>query len=483
MLELRDYQQRIVDEVRDRLKAGVRSVLIQLPTGGGKTALTAKMIGTAARRDYRAWFTVHRRELIRQSTRTFHQVEIPHGVIAAQAPMDIRRRVQIGSIQTLVRRLDRLPPPDLIAWDEAHHLAAGTWAKIYATYPDAIHIGLSATPERLDGAGLAPFFQEMVRGPSVRELIDAGYLSAFRMFSMPSVSMEGVDRQGGDFKRRDMVDRLEKSTIIGDAVSHYVRHAMGRRGIVFEASVERSERAAEAFRAAGVPALHVDGTTDPAVRDRAMADLEAGRLKILTNVDLFGEGVDVPAIEVIHCCRPTDSLALWLQQCGRGLRPSPGKDHCLIFDHAGNLQRHGPPDIEREWTLAGHKDEGRGKGDGPGPRKCPHCFADNAPGALVCLECRRPFPVQAREIEQVEGELQEVEVAAMRRQAAHEQSMAEDYESLVRLGRMRGYRNPEGWAEHVARGRVKALRMKGRGAQADALEAQLPGRYAVRARA
>jgi len=483
VLELRDYQRDIIDAVRERLKAGVRSVLIQLPTGGGKTVLTAKMIGTAAAKGYRAWFTVHRRELIRQSTRTFHQVGIPHGIIAAQAPMDIRRRVQIASIQTLVRRLDRLAPPDLIVWDECHHLAAGTWAKIYATYPDAIHIGLSATPERLDGAGLAPFFQEMVRGPTVRELIDAGYLSEFRMFSMPSVSMEGVHHQGGDFKRKEVMERLEKSTIIGDAVSHYVRHAMGRRGIVFEASVERSERAAEAFRAAGVPAMHVDGNTDPVVRDRAMADLEAGHLKILTNVDLFGEGVDVPAIEVIHCCRPTDSLALWLQQCGRGLRPSPGKDYCLIFDHAGNLQRHGPPDLDREWTLAGHKGDKR-EGDGPGPRQCPACLSTaNPPGALVCLECRKPFPVQSREIEQIDGELQEVEVAAMRRQAAREQSLAEDYESLVRLGRMRGYRNPEGWAEHVCRGRIKSLRMKRRDLEADALEAQLPGRYSVRARA
>lgn len=362
-----------------------------------------------------------------------------------------------------------------------HHLAAGTWAKIYAQYPDAIHIGLSATPERLDGAGLSPFFQEMVHGPSVRELIDAGHLSPFRIFSMPSVSMEGVHHQGGDFKRKEVLDRLEKSTIIGDAVSHYLRHANGRRGIAFECSIERSERLAEQFRAAGVPAMHVDGNTDPGMRDRAMRDLESGHLKILTNVDLFGEGVDVPAIEVIHCCRPTDSLGLWLQQCGRGLRPSPGKDHCIIFDHAGNLQRHGPPDLEREWTLAGRKDERRGKGEGPGPRQCQTCYAMNPPAALVCLECRKPFPVQAREIEQVEGDLQEVEVSAMRRQAAHEQSLAEDYESLVRLGRIRGYRNPEGWAEHVARGRVKALRMKGRGAMADALEAQLPGRYSVRA--
>lgn len=483
MLELRDYQQRVIDDVRDRLKAGIRSILIQLPTGGGKTVLTAKMIGTAAAKDYRAWFTVHRRELIRQSTRTFHQVGIPHGLIAADAVMDIRRRVQIASIQTLVRRLERLAPPDLIVWDECHHLAAGTWARIYAEYPDAIHIGLSATPERLDGAGLAPFFQEMVHGPSVRELIDNGYLSPFRMFSMPSVNMDGADHKGGDFKRQDVIERMEKSTVIGDAVSHYVRHAMGRRGIAFECSIERSERLAEQFRAAGVPALHVDGNTDSTIRDRAMRDLEAGHLKILTNVDLFGEGVDVPAIEVIHCLRPTDSLGLWLQQCGRGLRPSPGKDHCVIFDHAGNLQRHGPPDLDREWTLAGHKDDKRGKGEGPGPRQCPSCFAMNAPAALVCLECRKPFPVQAREIEQVEGDLQEVEVAAMRRQAAHEQSMAEDYQSLVQLGRIRGYRNPEGWAEHVARGRIKALRMKGRALQADALEAQLPGKYSVRARA
>lgn len=459
-IELRDYQHQIVDEVRGHIKTGVKSILIQLPTGGGKTAIAATMIGNAIRKNYRAWFNVHRRELIYQCIRTFQKVGIPHGIISADSFMDRKKLAQIASVQTLARRLDRLQPPNIIVWDEAHHLAAANWAKIFKQYPDCLHIGLSATPKRLDGSGLRPFFEVMVKGPSTRWLIDHGHLSEFRMFSVGSINMDGVHHQAGDFKRTEVLERLAKSTVMGDVVSHYCAHAHGRRALVFEASIERSQNVAQMFNSAGIPAMHVDGDTDEAVRDRAMRDLECGQLKVLCNVDLFGEGVDVPTVEAVHLCRPTDSLTLYLQQIGRGLRPAPGKEHCLIFDHAGNLSRHGAPDMAREWSLEYDRDK-RKKKNGPlENRKCMDCYADNKPGAKVCEFCGKTFPVASREINQIDGELQEINVAMMKHEAMQAQSMSKDYDSLVALGRMRKMKNPEGWARHIMDARQKKSESK-----------------------
>lgn len=463
--QLRDYQQQIVDEVRGHIKTGVKSILIQLPTGGGKTAIASTMIGNATRKGYRAWFNVHRRELIYQCIKAFQKADIPHGIISADSFMDRKKLAQIASVMTVAKRLDRLAPPNIIIWDECHHIAAASWAKIFKQYPNCVHIGLSATPKRLDGSGLRSFFEVMVQGPSTRWLIDRGHLCKFEMFSAGNVDMTDSPKQGGDFKRATVLERLEKSTVMGDVVSHYGEHAMGRRALVFEASIERSERVAQSFKDAGIPAMHVDGNTDEAVRDRAMRDLESGQLKVLSNVDLFGEGVDVPMVEAVHMCRPTDSLTLYLQQIGRGLRPAPGKEYCLIFDHAGNLARHGAPDVQREWALEYDRDKKKKKAGPLENRKCMDCYVDNKPGAKVCEFCGKEFPVASREINQIDGELQKVDLSLMKHQAAVEQGMAKDYDSLVVLGKMRRMKNPEGWARHICEARqkkVEARKMAGK---------------------
>lgn len=447
-LTLRPFQQSMIDAARVKLRQ-VRSLILQAPTGAGKTVLSAYMTGSAVSKELTVWFIVHRRELVNQSSRTFNFVGIQHGIIAAGYDPNWRRPVQICGIQTLSRRLQRLRPPNFIIWDECHHVAAKSWETVFKYFPDAKHVGLTAAPQRLDGKGLNKYFQDMIVGPSTRWLIDEGYLCPYRLFSVPGVRTEGMHHIAGDFNRREVIAALERSTVMGDAIQHYMKFAMGRRGIVFEASRERSERAAQAFRDAGIPAAHVDGETDPAVRDRAMRDLEAGHLRILCNVDLFGEGVDVPALECIFLCRPTDSLSVYLQQVGRGLRPCDGKDDCLIFDHAGNAGRHGKPDDERQWSLAGTVKEERQSKPGIPVRQCPYCYAVSPPQSKTCKECGKDFPSYARVIEQVDGELTEDAATAARRAAVIAQASASDLDKLTELGRMRGYKNPDAWARHV----------------------------------
>lgn len=450
MIELRAYQQDILAEVRTHVRQGIRALLIQSPTGSGKTALTAHMAGeSSARAGWRVWFLVHRKELIEQSIRTFSLVGIPHGVIAAGFMADRRPLVQIGSVQTIGRRLDRLERPDLIIWDEAHHLAAGTWSAIFAAVPEALHIGLSATPERLDGAGLGAYFDRMVRGPSVSELIEQGWLSPYKLYAPRPIDLSGVHTKLGDFVKGEIAAAMDKPTITGDAIAHYRRYADGKRAIAFCCSIEHSRHVVAQFQAAGIPAAHVDGCTDPAERRLAMQRFVAGEILVLANVELFGEGVDVPAIEAAILLRPTQSLALYLQQCGRALRVCEGKAQAIILDHASNSHLHGLPDDPREWTLEGRKKKKRAA-DAPLPiRTCPKCFAALPAAVGVCKYCGTVLGTSPREVEEVAGELVEVDPKVLRRQRMREQARAATLEDLVAIGKSRGYRAPEKWATYV----------------------------------
>lgn len=451
-MKLRPYQVDIINEARALMTSGNKSVIIQSPTGSGKTLLTADMLGAAADKGMTSWFVVHRRELIKQSMRTFADVGIPHGVVAAGFMGDPMHKIQIASVQTLARRHHRLRPPSLIVWDECHHVAAKSWSDIHAAFPKAYHIGLTATPERLDGKGLGKWFSAMVHGPAVTWLVERGFLVPYKLFAPSKIDLSDVRVRMGDYDKPGMILAVDKPKIIGDAIEHYQKHAPGKRAVVFCASIKHSKHVVNLFNEAGIPAAHVDGETDTIVRDEAVRRFERGEIKILSNVELFGEGFDLPALEVAILLRPTKSLGLYLQQVGRSLRPSPnsGKQAALILDHAGNCERHGLPDEERAWSLAGRAGSGGRDGTPVGIRTCPKCYAVQRPGSANCRFCGALLPVKSREIQEQEGELVEVDKDAMRRrQAKRQQGRADSLEDLVALGRERGYRRPFLWAKHV----------------------------------
>jgi DNA repair protein RadD len=454
--ELRPYQSEIIDQARDLIRAGHTSILLQAPTGAGKTALCAHMLGTAAARDQQSWFVVHRRELIRQSARTFRAVGIPHGIVAAGFVGDALRPVQICSVQTLAQRHTRMRRPRLIVWDECHHVAAASWAKIHAAYPDAIHIGLSATPERLDGTGLHQWFRQIVIGPTVGWLIEQGFLARYRLFAPSRPDLGAVHTRMGDFVRSEASAAMDKPSITGDAVAHYRKLAGGKRAVVFCSSVEHSQHVVAQFRAAGFAAEHVDGETDPRERDAALRRFESGEISILSNVELFGEGVDIPGIECAILLRPTQSLSLYLQQVGRALRPAPGKSEAILLDHAGNALRHGLPDDDRTWSLEGAKRSGRSRDPDDVPvKQCPKCFAVVRAQTQRCA-CGHLWIPQGRIVDEKPGELAEVDPAVLRRQRAKEQGSAKSLQDLIALGAARGYKNPRAWAQHVFSARQRA---------------------------
>lgn len=457
-LDLRAYQVDQYERARERIRAGVRTLLFQLPTGGGKTVIVAKMLATSAARNYRGWFNVHRRELVKQSVVTLGEsAGLNVGIVAAGFPGDRHQQIQVCSIPTLVKRRELLGDPHLIVWDECHHLAARSWGELFEKYPNAVHIGMTATPERLDGTGLGKYFEEMICGPTTADLIKLGYLSPFRLFAPNMVDLSAVHTVGGDYNKKELNAAMMRSSIVGDALDHYRKHASGMRAVVFMWSVASSIDMARRFNEAGIPAAHVDGETDSVTRDRAIDDFKSGRLRVLTNVDLFGEGFDVPAIEAAFLLRPTRSLALYLQQVGRALRMFPGKREALIFDHAGNCRMHGMPDDERVWSLAGRAKEKK-RGDAPPIKQCPRCYAASSAAVDSCKHCGYVFIAAPREIEQIEGDLSEVDLVAERARAREAEAQyfqkVDTLDGLIAIGKMRGYKSPERWARAVWKGRI-----------------------------
>lgn len=353
MLTLRPYQEKLISEARQALRS-TRNICLQAPTGSGKTVLMAYMLGGARDKGLRSWFIVHRVELLRQSVDEFLKFGLSVGVVSAGMPMDHGKSIQVCSIQTLVRRLDKLAPPTFIAIDECHHATASSWSKVLHSYPDAFRVGLTATPERLDGTGLRMHFNEMIEGPTVKELIAQGYLSDYKMFAPSRVDTKGLRVRMGDYVTSDMEELVDKPTITGDAVHHYKKLCPGARALAFCISVKHSKHVCSEFNKAGIRAEHVDGTTNKQQRKESMDRFKSGETRVLTSVELFGEGVDVPAMEAAILLRPTKSLCLYLQQVGRALRPYEGKT-AIILDHVGNHERHGLPDDDREWSLDSKK--------------------------------------------------------------------------------------------------------------------------------
>lgn len=455
-LRLRPYQEAIIEEARGHMAQGVRKILIQSPTGSGKTALTAKMIGTAASKGMTAWFIVHRRELIKQSSEAFATAEVHHGIVSSGFHPNPFSQVQVCNVASLRSRHKDMRQPNLIVWDECHHQTAGTWDKLFKSYPNAYHVGLTATPLRLDGSGLDKHYDAMINGPSVRWLIDNGFLSNYKLFAPATVSLAGIHTRMGDFVKSELDELMDKPTITGNAISEYSRRSPDARAIAFAVSIKHSKHIAEQFMKRGIAAAHVDGKTPQAQRDYLIEEFRRGRIKVLSNVDLFGEGFDVPALDAIIMLRPTQSLGLYLQMVGRALRVSPGKSHAIILDHVGNCERHGLPDQEREWTLKGRaKSRANKRADNVSVRICDSCFAAQPLTEKVCVFCGYIFPVKEREIEEVDGDLVEIDPAKVKQVRRQEQHRASSFDDLVELGKSRGYKKPYYWAKHIMNARQR----------------------------
>ena len=432
-----------------------RAVLGQAPTGCGKTVAAAAIAQRAGRRGNSIIFAVHRRNLIKQTSATFDEFGIEHSVIGAGYSYDPGLDIHVASIDTLRNRMERIKSPTILVIDEAHMAAAKTWAKVANFYKSrgTRILGLSATPSRLDGKPLGDLFDHMVKGPSVKWLMDEGYLSKYVAYAPSEPDLSSVHTRMGDFEKHELIEAVDKPKLTGDAARHYLKYASGTRAICYCCSIEHSKHVAEHFNANAIPAAHIDGKTPKDEQARVIRAFADGEYSVLCNVELITTGFDLSAqvgrdvpVETIIILRPTQSEALHLQMIGRGLRRKPNP--AVILDHSGNILRMGLPDQEREWTLEGKKKRAKKTEDAVPVRQCPQCYAAHEP-APQCPQCGFVYPVQSRELEEVDGELHQITEAMIKRNKIVEQARADTLDKLIALARARGYRNPEKWASFV----------------------------------
>lgn len=347
---LRPYQVEAVEGARAELRAGKKRVLLVCPTGGGKTVIASDVIRRAVSRQSRVLFLAHRRELVLQTSDKLQRFGVRHGIIMASERKALQHPVQVASIQTLARNRHLLSAVDLIFFDEAHHAAAGSYTDVLRWYPSAVVVGLTATPWRLDGRGLADVFDAHVIVRTPRQLRDGGFLVPVGGWEYEAIDTSRARVQGGDYRMGDLAGEATKPRVVGDVVEEWQRHADGKRTVVFAVNIEASKLMAQRFREAGIPAEHVDGEMPTVERDAVLHRLRSGQTLVVCNCNVLTEGFDCPELEVAVLARPTLSLSLYLQMVGRVLRPAPGKTSARIHDHAGCLAAHGHPFADRDYS-------------------------------------------------------------------------------------------------------------------------------------
>ncbi len=414
---LRPYQIDALDIYRWSVHTGARRIVMVAPTGAGKATIAAQIILEAANSGQRALFLAHRRELIVQAYERILHMGVPEALTGILMGGDRRRRpqapVQVASVDTLRHRAK--PEAELVILDECHRALAATNREIAQSYPDAIHLGFTATPYRADGRGLRDAYDELIVVASPRELMALGFLVEPRVFTVPQSKLpdlSSVRVKRGDYDSKALAQAVDRAGLVGNIVEHWLEHAADLRTVVFAASIEHSKHIADRFREAGIAAEHLDGTMSMDERDAILGRLERGETRVVSNVNVLTEGWDQPSVKCAILARPTKSTGLYLQEAGRILRPW-NDTRAIILDHAGCAVEHGLPQDDRAFSL---DPPPKRTSKGPLLRPCPECFAVLPLPTRICPECstvlREDEPERTAPRE-VGGRLEEITVSPL----------------------------------------------------------------------
>lgn len=423
LYEDRKYQARAVEEARRLMRRGVKRFIFQSPTGSGKSILAGMLLKTAAEKGKPSLFAAHRRELILEPRRKFiEQMGIDPsliGVIKAGEAPELRNKsalIQIVSIQSVYGRV--LPPAELVIIDECHLARSKSYEWLVKQYPDAWIIGLTATPGRTDRLPLGDVFEEIIPVELMENLFRAGYIVMPRIFTVPNDQLPdvtGVKTRGGDYAQEELGQRVMARKVMGSIPGHWHKRAAGLRTMLFAVHKEHSRALVDLLVGEGIRARHVDGQSTKTDRDKALEDLKRGEIDILCQVGLWIEGLDMPELKCAIMARPTQSLIVHYQTCGRIERPWEGVTPVLL-DHAGNCRLPengglGLPTMDRPWRLFPEEKEtgGTGRTAADLVRNCP-CGEVLHLSVTICPSCGQEF--KSREVGHVEGELVEVTPAA-----------------------------------------------------------------------
>lgn len=363
---LRPYQQDVKDKIFTLWKSE-KNVMLQMPLGAGKTILFSSVINDIIKvPDSKILIIAHRKELLEQISSHLSKYNIEHGIISSNRKRCLEKRVQVASIQTLTHKnneeITKSFVPNFIVIDEAHHTLAKTYDQLWKLYPLSWKLGVTATPCRINGAPFTNHFSELISSLSVKELIEKGFLSDYTFYtenpdSDLSKAILSIKKKSstGDYRIDDLLQNLNVERHVKKLVLSYSTYANGLKGIVYCISIEHAHNICEAYKNIGVVAEYIDSKTPKTEREQIVQDFKDGIIQVLVNVDIFSEGFDCPDVEFIQMARPTWSLSKYMQQVGRGLRTSPGKDKTVILDNAGMYARFGLPSDTRLWnaTFAG----------------------------------------------------------------------------------------------------------------------------------
>jgi len=422
-LERRAYESRAVASIREALTEHRRVVAVG-PTGCGKTVIASMLI--RQERTWRVLFLAHTFEIVDQAHARLADHGITAGVLMAtderlhgDARVDASARVQVGSVQTVVRR-GGPECVDLIVFDEAHRTMANSYQQIAAKYPNAMVLGLTATPIRMDGKGLGDFYEHMVIIAKPSELQAAGYLAKPRVFAASEKDLaelrsrtKGEIKSGGDYSGEALARIVAGKVLLGNVVNETIRLAPKVPKVAFAGSVEHSKALTKRFRQRGVHAEHLDGETHPTERRMILDGLRSGTIEVVCNVDVLSEGWDLPALGAVVLARPTRSEARLLQMTGRCQRPWKG-ERPLILDHGNSVidLRCALPGTDREWSLYDSKPHRDGL---PIFKRCDDCGEAIAAGCTECPECGAEQPrTEKQEREEREVKLVELEASRLR---------------------------------------------------------------------
>ncbi|MGH6672348.1 MAG: DEAD/DEAH box helicase [Xanthobacteraceae bacterium] len=356
MTELRPYQAEVIGKLNGAIASGKKHIIVTAPTGAGKTVIAGAIIEESVAGAHRVLVLAHTREIIKQTAQKLFDNGIEHGIIQAGYATRPDEAVQVASVQTLWARAVRsnrmdMPVADVLITDECHHCPARTYRKIIDAYPDAVLIGLTATPCRGDGRGLGGIFDAIIECPQVAELIEQKFLVRTRVFAPVDPDLSGIATRTGDYVEEQLAERVDRPKLIGDIVSTWHRHAERRKTVCFAVSVAHSLHIRDEFIRSGVRAEHVDGTMPKENRDAALARLAVGSVDLITNCMVLTEGWDMPEVSCCILARPTKKMGLYRQMVGRVLRPAPGKFNAIVLDHSGAVFRHGFVEDRVDWTL------------------------------------------------------------------------------------------------------------------------------------
>ncbi len=423
---LRPYQCATVERCRSLVNSGKRRIVFVAPCGAGKGTMLAHILASTVRKGNRGLVLTHRRELVEDlAERVGRELGFAPGVILSGVSEDPANPVQVASVQTLQRRTK--PVAQTVLVDECHHATAEGWRGILECYPESVVLGSTASPCRLSGAPLGDLFEELVEVVKPQQLVEEGHLVPTTGFAYDAPDLRGVRRSAGDYDSSELAALMGSQRIRGSVVGQYLERSPGTRAIVFAVNVDHSRTLAEQFVRAGVPAEHLDGETHRVIRRAIFERYRTGQTRVLCNVGLFTEGVDLPAIETVILARPTLSLALAIQMIGRGRRPLVCqcgriphwrsaacecgrpvlKRFARIHDHAGVLFQHGLPDEPRVWSLKSDFRVGvgeKGKSEASAAlRTCRKCFAIYLADQDVCPMCGYRNPAKKRVIRNAQG--------------------------------------------------------------------------------